>query len=166
MINLNLRVTLTSNKYAFNLHTDHKTLKKNVTQTLGKGLSVASLEGSIKNYLITQQKRLAVTYFFSGAMTYFFCAFIDPLFGSLLILLAVINLLIDRRWVFIMNSLALNTIAIVTFGYSINFVLEIERLTILPTLAILLGLVEVSWGIQSFRNFTHIRKASYLLKSK
>jgi cellulose synthase/poly-beta-1,6-N-acetylglucosamine synthase-like glycosyltransferase len=121
---------------------------------------MASLEGFLQKEIITQQKRWAIAFVFTGAMTFFFSAFVNPLFASLLIVLGITNYLINGRWVFILNSLVLTITATITLVFSIESALIANSLAILPSLGIISGLVEIGWGLQEFRKFTRFQKAS------
>lgn len=118
-----------------------------------QGYLMASSEGLLRNEKYEGHKGWAVAYLFSGAMTFFFCSFVDPLFGSSLILLGILNLMIKSRWVFLVNSLGLAAIAVMTLIKSVDFGLIKGSAVLLPSLGIVLGLLEVGWGIQELRHF-------------
>jgi hypothetical protein len=124
-----------------------------------------SSQSLIRQEYSTEQKRWAITLLFTGCMTFFLRSFIDPLFGSLLVILGLLNLLINGCGVFLINGLVLVVLSVITLTGSIESAMAANSVTIHAAMGMVLGLLEGVWGVHELHKFIRYQRQINQIRS-
>jgi membrane-bound ClpP family serine protease len=105
-----------------------------------------------------EQKRWAIAFLLTGCLTFFMASFVDPIFGSLFIILGIINLLVNGRGIFLINGVVLALLAGATLTGAINSAMSISNINILTIIGLVLGFFEGAWAVHEIGKFNKYRR--------